>query len=468
MNDIVYALKIFEKFLYKIVFFRVFDVPFLILWALCGYCFCFIRSKAINIRYFINAFSILLGFNLIKSEDVCSKKAVSHYQAFATAIAGSIGLGAIVGSVFAIKMGGPGSLLWIVIFGILSMSTKFFEVTLGFRFRTEDKLGYLGGPFAYIKYAFERIGFIKFGKFSAQFYAVIMTFNVILGILLFQSNQVISATKQINNFFINKEFIISGFYAVLIGIIIFGGLKRISNFVSGLVPVMMLIYLSIVFFTIFYYKENILSSLSLIVNDAFTNSKSGIFGGIIGVVIVAFNRALYTCEAGIGTSSIAHSGTNEKYPAKVGLVAMIEPIFDTCIMCFLSGFVIIVSKAYIIYPDVTGIELAVLAFESSAHYNLFLISTCSILFGLSTIISYSYYLEIAITYLLGRNIKNTYVIRIISIVIIFLSACFADPSVLIGICDIFFILLTIPNFMAIYLLNDIVILELKKYINNAL
>uniref|UniRef100_A0A1A9VKB0 Amino acid carrier protein n=1 Tax=Glossina austeni TaxID=7395 RepID=A0A1A9VKB0_GLOAU len=257
---------------------------------------------------------------------------ITHIQAFATVISGTVGLGTISGVAIAITIGGPSAVFWMVITGILGMSIKFAEVVLAFTYRSENATG---GAFYYMKYGLAKIGFAKTGRFLAFTYAIMLLIAMILGGIPFQANQIAALSN--NLFEYNASIIIS----LLVFIVILGGIKRIAFVSTSLAPTMIVLYVGMCIYLICMNGSNLLNALSIIFQDIF--NKSAIGGGVLSGLIAGVRRSVFANEAGTGTAAIAHSSVKEEDPIKVGCVAMIAPLIDTILISFLTGIVIIIT-----------------------------------------------------------------------------------------------------------------------------
>ena len=266
---------------------------------------------------------------------------VNHFQALATAVSGTVGNGNIAGVALAIALGGPGATFWMIICGLLGMSTKFVECTLGVRYRDvgEDGTVY-GGPMYYLSKGLKERGFVGLGKVLAIVFAVFCVFASFGGGNAAQSNQ---AAMQIVDYFSmtgdSARTIVGLILMVLVGIIIIGGIKRIAQVTEKIVPFMAVMYIIACLYIIGMNFSYIDDAFALIIGQAFT-PEAGL-GGFLGVLIVGFRRAAFSNEAGAGSASIAHSAVKTKYPASEGLVALLEPFIDTVVICTMTALVII-------------------------------------------------------------------------------------------------------------------------------
>ncbi|HMU05452.1 MAG TPA: amino acid carrier protein, partial [Saprospiraceae bacterium] len=327
---------------------------------------------------------------------------VSHFQALATAVSGTVGLGNIAGVTIAISMGGPGATFWMIVSGLLGMTLKFVECTLGVQYRDIDKNGVVyGGPMYYLSKGLKEKGYTGLGKALAIFFAILCVGGSFGGGNAAQSNQ---AAAQISSMFGmsggNSGFIIGLAIAIIVGITIIGGIKRIATVTEKVVPFMAVIYILACIIVLVSNFSHIGTAFGQIFSQAFS-PQAGL-GGLIGVLVIGFRRAAFSNEAGAGSASIAHSAVRTNYSASEGLVALLEPFIDTVVICTMTALVIIIfnvdsafvygSKAVTIGGQIyEGATLTSLAFESSISWFPKVLTIAIFLFAVSTMISWSYY-----------------------------------------------------------------------------
>lgn len=425
---------------------NVLGVPFIILWVIATGIFCTIRFKFVNFRLF--KYGIYTLFN--SQCDNNKKGIITHIQAFATVISGTVGLGTISGVAIAITIGGPGAIFWMILTGILGMSIKFAEVVLAFTYRSKE---IAGGAFYYMQHGLAKIGLPKTGKLLAFTYAIMLIIAMIFGGIPFQANQM--ATLSNNVFGYNAAILIS----FLVLIIIIGGIKRVALVTTSLAPIMIILYIIMCLYLICQNKSNLLNALSIIFQDVF--NKSAIEGGVLSGLIVGVRRSVFANEAGTGTAAIAHSTVKEIDPIKVGSVAMIAPFIDTIVISFLTGIVIIITGMHNTnnFGDITLISSAFstnLPLFFKAVFPLIIFS-----FAFSTIIAYSYYCEVALMYLFSSK-KILVLFRVFIIFSVYISCTSKNIEFISYLGDSLFMSLLIPNSIAIYLLRK----EILSIINN--
>lgn len=386
----------------------------------------------INLRGFRHALKILRG-------DYSDKKApgeVTHFQALSTAISGTVGVGNIAAVAIAISIGGPGTTFWMIAAGLVGMSSKFAECTLGVKFRQENTDGTVfGGPMFYLEKGLAAINLSRLGKGLAKYYAVCIVIGA-LGIgCMFQSNQAytifVDTTGAQNSYFADKAWFIGAILAVLTALVIVGGIKSIAAVTCKLVPLMAVLYIISALIVIGVNADKLPYAFSAILNGAF--SPEGMTGGLVGVLILGFQRAAFSNEAGIGSASIAHSAVQTKEPVTEGFVSMLEPFIDTVVICTITALVIIVT---VYQPDVTGangisgVELTSSAFASVIPWFPYVLTVVVILFAYSTIVAWSYYGLAGWVYLFGNGAKTKLAYNLFFCVFVMLGCAIKLDSVL--------------------------------------
>ena len=390
---------------------------------------------------------------------------VNHFQALASALSATVGLGNIAGVAVAIGLGGPGATFWMILAGILGMSSKFTECTLGVKYRDIEPDGTVhGGPMYYLTKGFAKRGWTKFGKFLAVFFAIMTIGGSFGGGNMFQANQ---ATQQL----INMLDIDSGFagfsigiiIAILVGLVIIGGIKRIASVSEKIVPLMAVIYVGAGLIIIGINYEKIGWAISSIYHGAFTTT--AVAGGLIGVMVQGFRRAVFSNEAGVGSAAIAHSAVKTKYPASEGLVALLEPFIDTVIICTMTALVIIITGYYVQQPGGTaeGVAVTTLAFDSVIPHFDIVLTIAIVLFAFSTMISWSYYGITAWKYLFGRTKKMDITYKLVFLLFIIIGSS-SSLSAVIDFSDAMIFAMVFPNIIGLIVLAPEVKKEYNKYI----
>lgn len=395
----------------------------------------------------------LLKTNKKKSND----SQISNFQALTAVIASTVGLGNISGVAIAIYMGGPGAIFWMWITAILGMVIKFYSCSLAVKFREINSKGeVLAGPMYYMKH----LGNI--GKPLGVFYAFITLFGVLPA---FTSNQMTSAIIEISQpqlFLTDNDFkmklIIGILFLLMTAYVIYGGLSKIVKLTSKLVPFMVTLYLIIAIYILITNSSSALTAFQLIFKEAF-NFNTAISGGLMGLIVIGMRRAVFSNESGLGTAPMYHGQSETERPVDEGIVAMLGPFIDTIIVCTITALVILISGTYI-DGEKNGIVLTMQAFDLLLNnFGKPLLLLMVLVFGISTLFTYSYYGTKCVAFLLGDKYKNWYHIPyLISIVI----AAIASLDLVIAVIDLSFALMSISNMIAVLLLAKYINLELKN------
>ncbi|MBS9773696.1 MAG: alanine:cation symporter family protein [Tenacibaculum sp.] len=393
---------------------------------------------------------------------------VSHFQALTSALSGTVGLGNISGVAVALSLGGPGATFWMIIAGLLGMSSKFVECTLGVKYRDVCKDGKVyGGPMYYLKKGLADVGKGTLGKILAPMFAILVVGGSFGGGNMFQANQ---AAQQFTDMAGLKSptysFIFGIVMAVLVGVVIIGGIKRIGSFTEKIVPFMVGVYLVAAIVILVVNYSHIGNAFGQIFNGAF--SPEGITGGFLGVLIQGFKRAAFSNEAGVGSAAIAHSAVKTKYPVSEGLVALLEPFIDTVIVCTMTALVIIIANSdgsIMTYgmksPD--GVLATSKAFASVLPWFTYILTLAVVLFAFSTILSWSYYGLQGWMFLFGRSKPVIYVYKIL-----FCTFTIVGSSVSLGavtdFSDAMIFAMAVPNIIGMFFLYPKVKEELNRYL----
>ena len=426
-----------------------------------GGLFLLIYSRLIQFKYFFHAIDILRG----KHDDKNDIGQISHLGALSTALSATVGMGNIAGVAVAISIGGPGSIFWMWISGVIGMSTKFFTSTLSIMYRGKDSNGDIqGGPMYFIT---EGLG----SKWKPL--AVMFSLSGLVGVLpLFNVNQLTQAVNDILlipsglTISFSSNIIIGFILIVVTSLVILGGLKRISLVATRLVPFMVAIYMICVIIILIINIDVLPTYLKMIFTDAFVAENYNgeqVYGGVLGaLIILGIRRGAFSNEAGIGTAPMAHGAARTNSPIKEGLVAMLGPAIDTLIVCTLTALAILVTGVWK-NEGVSGVTLTALAFEHSIPIiGKYLLLFCIVIFSMSSLFTYSYYGTKCMSFLFGVNRKKYYnYIYIMSIVL----GATTSLSLMINLIDSFFALMAIPTMLATLLLSPKVIVALKKYKN---
>ena len=311
-------------------------IPFIVIWLVLGAVFFTLRMGFINFRGFRHALDLARG----KYDDPDAPGQVTHFQALATAVSGTVGLGNIAGVAVAVSLGGAGATFWMIVCGLLGMSTKFVECTLGVKYRDILPDGRVfGGPMNYLRYGLEKRNMKGLGKVLAGVFAVLGVGASFGGGNMFQANQSFEQLAGQFPFMVGNGFWFGIVTAILVGVVIIGGISSIARVTGKVVPVMASIYIVASLTVIIMNIQNIGPAFSAIFDGAF--SPSALKGGVIGVLVVGFQRAAFSNEAGVGSAAIAHSTAKTNNPPSEGFVALLEPFIDTVVVCTLTALVLI-------------------------------------------------------------------------------------------------------------------------------
>ncbi len=474
------AFQPISDFFSKYVFYPIGDYPFVIYLLVGSALFFTIYFGFPNLKYFWTAINVVRGkYDKLEKNDNDSKDGeVSHFQALATAVSGTVGNGNIAGVALAIALGGPGATFWMIVCGLLGMSTKFVECTLGVYYRDVDEDGVVyGGPMYYISKGLKSKGFKTLGTIAASLFAIFCIGGSFGGGNAAQSNQ---ATIVIKNLF-GYESTFAGamigiVLATLVGVIIIGGIKRIASVTEKVVPFMALLYILACIYILTINFSFIDDAIALIIREAFNPTAVGV-GGIIGVLMVGFQRAAFSNEAGAGSASIAHSAVKTKYAASEGLVALLEPFIDTVVICTMTALVIITfnsTGAFVYGGDGMGgvmidgviYEGAGITQKAFAQYipgsDIFL-TIAVVLFAVSTMISWSYYGLQSWKFLFGRGRVADLTYKVLFLMFVVIGAAASMNSIW-AFSDAMIFAMVFPNMIGLYFLFPIVKEQLKKYL----
>ncbi|KEG41976.1 MULTISPECIES: alanine/glycine:cation symporter family protein [Streptomyces althioticus group] len=428
----------------------------------------------------IQARKLKLAFDVVRGryDEKDSPGEVSHFQALTAAVSGTVGLGNIAGVAVAVSIGGPGATFWMILCGLLGMATKFVEVTLGVKYREEHPDGTVsGGPMHYLpKGLAERFGRggAQLGKVLAVLASVMILFFGLFGGNLFQTNQ---SYAQISSTFGGEDgFLASSAGAVLfglvvaalVGLVLLGGIRSIASVTSRLVPAMAIMYVLACLVVILVNITAVPDAIGNIFQGAF--EAEGVAGGVIGALIVGFQRAAFSNEAGLGSAPIAHSAVKTKHPASEGLVALLEPFIDTVVVCTMTALTIVIAApaswdAAREGNEIGGVTITSDAFETVLPWFPNLLTVAVLLFAFSTILTWGYYGLKAWTYLFGRSKVSETVFKAVWSVFVVAGSLLSLDS-LISLADSALFLLSVFNIIGLYLLAPVVKRELDKFLTH--
>jgi AGCS family alanine or glycine:cation symporter len=461
------AFRPLARALSEIVFFSVpvgdSELPLIVAWLIAGALFFTVYLRFINLRGFVHALRLVRG----DFSDPSAPGEVSHFQALTTAVSGTVGVGNIAHVAIAVSIGGPGAIFWLIVAGLLGMSSKFVECTLAVRYREQDPDGRVaGGPMYYLEKGLAERRWPRLGRALALYYAVCILFGC-LGIgSMFQANQAfvqtVGVTGGAESFLAQRGWLFGLGLAALVALVIVGGIKSIARVTARLVPLMLLLYLAMAAVAIGANVEKLPGAAMAIVTGAF--SPHGVAGGAVAVLILGFRRAAFSNEAGIGSAAIAHSAVRTSKPITEGFVALLEPFIDTVVICTITGLVITLT----IYdpavgpPGLSGVEYTSAALESVVSWFPVPLALVVSLFAFSTMISWSYYGLAGWGYLFGRSRAARLCYNAIfcfSVVV----GCTAQLEAVLDFSDALVFAMALANVFGLYLLAPVVKRDLAKY-----
>ena len=444
------------------------NIPFIVVWLVLGAVFFTVRMKFINITGFKHSIQLVQG----KFDKPGDEGEVSHFQALATALSATVGLGNIAGVAIAITIGGPGATFWMIVAGLIGMSSKFVEVTLGVKYRNINENGEVsGGPMHYLSKGLKNKNLGKLGLVLAFVYSILVIGASIGGGNMFQSNQAFQQFELLIPAMEGQGVWFGVVMAIFVGIVIVGGIKGIAKVTEKIVPFMALLYLVAALAIIAIDFSEIGRVFSMIFNGAF--SPEALKGGVIGVLIVGFQRAAFSNEAGIGSASIAHAAVKTDEPVSEGIVSILEPFIDTVVICTLTALVIIFTGFHdpAMSAGLDGAQLTSRAFGSVISWFPYVLVVAIMLFAFSTMISWSYYGLKGFDYLLGDIIekltgKRTYTKYIYFSIFLFFTVVGAASSMtaVMDFSDMMILSMAFPNIIGLLILSPEVYRDLKSYL----
>ena len=448
------------------------NFPWIVMWLVVAATIFTFYFAFVQLRFFSHAIALVKG----DYSDPNDAGEVSHFQALATALSGTVGLGNIAGVAVAVGIGGPGATFWMILAGLLGMASKFTECTLGVKYRNEYEDGTVsGGPMYYMSKGFKELG-LPGGKVLAVLFSIFCILGALGGGNMFQANQ---AHAQISGIVGDYPGWITGvIFAAVVFAVIVGGIKSIATVTEKVVPFMGILYVgaSLVILAVNY---NLIGwAFGQIFAGAFTGL--GVAGGFVGALIQGFKRAAFSNEAGVGSAAIAHSAVRTNEPITEGFVSLLEPLIDTVVICTMTALVIIISQQLIIdqetgtyvlneagtaiatIGDTSGVALTSAAFGSAISWFPYVLAIAVVLFAFSTMISWSYYGLKAWTYLFGEGQTSELVFKVIFCIFIVIGAA-ASLGPVIDFSDAAIFAMAVVNITALYFLMRLVRVELKSY-----
>ena len=447
---------------FQINFFGV-KLPVIILWILFAGIFFTVYFKGVCVWGFKHAIDMIIK-PAEKSKGDCGD--VSSFQALATALSGTIGIGSIAGVAISISIGGPGAAFWIFIGALLGMSIKFVEAILAVKYRRFNEDGSVsGGPMHYIAHGLTRRRMRWLGQPLSVIFAILCIGGGITGGNMIQINQtahqIIFITGGENSIFHGHAWILGTIAAILIALVIVGGIKGIAKVTTVLTPTMCALYIFSGLIVILANFLNIPSALGLIIKEAF--NPTAVAGGVIGTIIIGLRRSVQSNEAGTGAAAIVYAAAQTKEPVSQGFVALLET-FLTGVLCLFTSFTIVFSGACTTAAkEISGIELASNAFQSVIPFFPVILSIIAVLFAMSTLISWAYYGQKAWTFLFGEGKKRVMSFNLIYCLFIIIGSVMNVKSI-VDITDAMMIAMCIPNVIALYILCPEIKRDVVEYV----
>ncbi len=446
-------------------------IPFAVLWLVLGAIFFTLRMGFVQFKLVGHAIQVTRG----KYDDPDDEGEVSHFEALTAALSATVGLGNIAGVAIAISIGGPGATFWMILAGLLGMASKFTECSLGQMYRHERSDGsVMGGAMYYLSDGLRDRGpfLANLGKVLAVMFAILCIGGSLAGGNSFQVNQSKDALAEVVPFLKDNGWAYGAVMTLAAGGVILGGLRRIADVASKIVPAMCGLYVAACLFVILSNADQVVGAFGTIIEGAF-NPQAGL-GGIVGVLIVGFKRAAFSNEAGVGSAAIAHSAAKSHYAVREGIVALLEPLIDTVIVCTMTALVIVITGAYVTVDPVTGTEtvfnqyiegnngagLTSMAFSTVIPWFKYVLAVAVVLFAFSTMISWSYYGERCFSWLFGDGYSIVY--KVLFLAFSFLGSVITATAVL-DFGDLMILGMAIPNVLGVFLLSGKVKEKLDEY-----
>ncbi len=433
----------------------VWNVPATITLVGAGF-FLLLYARFVPLAYFRHAIGIMQG----RHDKVGEAGEISHYQALASAISATVGMGNISGVAIAVATGGPGAIFWMWVCAFLGMATKFFECALAIMYRKTDANGNLhGGPMYYME-----LGLGRVGKYMAIAFAVL---GLIGCLPLFTANQLTEVlryfimpevTDKMQRFY--TDFSIGTAMMLLVAMVIFGGIKRIAVVAGYLFPIMVGAYLLMALWILGVHITKVPSMFGLIFYDAFTGN--ALQGGALGsLIVIGVRRAAFSNEAGVGTSPMMHGAARTDSPIREGLVAMLGPFIDTILICTITGLILILGDTWQLGKAQGGIHLTTLALDKLLPtVGRWVLLFCALVFALTTLFSYSYYGIKCYVYLFGQKTLLLYQIFYLASIIF---GAVSSIGFIISLIDLMYALMVLVNIPAVLYLAPKVRAALMVY-----
>jgi AGCS family alanine or glycine:cation symporter len=441
------------------------ELPLIVVWLVIAGLFFTVYLRGFQFRAFGQAIRLIRG----RYDDPRDAGEVTHFQALATAVSGTVGLGNIAGVAVAISLGGPGATFWMIIAGLLGMCTKGVECTLGVKYRNVYPDGRVsGGPMYYLTKGLReknpRLGTL--GKVLAVLFCIFTLGGAVGGGNMFQANQAFSQAQSVTGGadgplgFGAAGAVFGLVLALLVGAVIIGGIRSIARVTDKLVPFMAIFYVLACLTVLLANFTQIPEALWAILSQAFTPEAG--YGGIVGVLIQGFRRAAFSNEAGLGSAAIAHSAVKTDEPATEGHVAVLEPFIDTVVICTMTALAIVITGTYADEASAPGVQTTSAAFETVVGWFPIVLAIAVILFAYSTMLAWSYYGLKAATYLFGETMLVDRTWKLVFCIFVVIGASSTLDAV-IGFSDSMIFLMSLPNIIGLYILARVVKKEINGY-----
>ncbi len=433
------------------------QTPAVVAWLAMGALFFTLRFQFVNVRGFRHGLDCVRGH----FGEPGDHGEISHFQALSAALSATVGLGNIAGVAFAVGIGGPGAVFWMIMGGVLGMSSKFAECTLAQRYRTIDAHGHVtGGPMIYLRDGLAERGLGLLGRVLSVVFSVMCIGASFGGGNMFQSNQAYTLIEQEVPLLASGVGMV-GFglvLVILVALVIIGGIRRIGEVAAVLVPAMCLLYMVCGLLILIMHASAVPAGLALIVGDAF-DLEAGV-GGLVGTLVQGFRRAGFSNEAGVGSAAIAHSAARTEEPVR--MVALLEPFIDTVLVCTTTALVIVVTGAWNDPEAGSGIAMTATAFATVFPWFPKVLTVVAVLFAFSTMISWSYYGERSWKHLFGEHSILAY--QVVFLAFTFAGVVFRDATVVLDFGDLMILGMAFPNIAGVILLAPVVKAELDRYL----
>ena len=439
------------------------ELPLIVVWLVIAGVFFTIYLRGFQFRAFSHAVALIRG----RYDDPRDAGEVTHFQALATAVSGTVGLGNIAGVGVAISIGGPGATLWMIVAGLVGMCTKGVECTLGVKYRKVFPDGRVsGGPMYYLSRGLAERNMGTLGKVLAVAFCIFTLGGAVGGGNMFQSNQAFSQAQSVTG---GADGPLGGgaaggifglVLALLVGAVIIGGIRSIARVTDKLVPFMAIFYVVACLSVLAANISAVPEALWAIVSQAFSPEAG--MGGIVGVLIQGFQRAAFSNEAGVGSAAIAHSAVKTEEPASEGHVAVLEPFIDTVVICTMTALAIVITGTWADEDSAPGVQTTSAAFETVAGWFPIVLAVAVILFAYSTMLAWSYYGLKAATYLFGESMLVDRVWKVVFCLFVVIGASSTLDAV-IGFSDSMIFAMSLANILGLYLLAGVVKREIFGY-----